>query len=36
MATPRKVRIGEMLLGAGLISEQQLSQALEEQKRSAC
>jgi hypothetical protein len=34
MATPRKVRIGEMLLGAGLISEQQLSQALEEQKRS--
>ena len=34
MAKPRKIRIGEMVLGAGLISEPQLTQALEEQKRS--
>ncbi len=34
MATPRKIRIGEMLLSAGLITEDQLTHALEEQKRS--
>ncbi|MBA3903786.1 MAG: MSHA biogenesis protein MshE, partial [Rhodocyclaceae bacterium] len=34
MARPEKVRLGELLVQQGLIKEEQLRQALEEQKRS--
>ena len=34
MARPEKVRLGEILVGQKLVSEEQLKFALEEQKRS--
>ena len=34
MPLPRKIRIGEMLVNAGVITPEQLAQALDEQKRT--
>ena len=34
MARPEKIRLGDLLIGQGLLNEEQLKQALEEQRRS--